>query len=146
MKEKIRSFFFISGVLFPIVCQAMVAPGPNSLVFKSSSVLNSLPSKDVQSVYQDRDGYIWISTRNGLFQYDGYSITTYKSNPYCPDVAHPLTTQYLLCGQWMRNIRAIRIGFIGSNGIAIILKKSVAGRYPNITIPVLIYRLHVFTW
>ena len=61
MKEKIRSFFFILGVLFPIVCQAMVAPGPNSLVFKSSSVLNSLPSKDVQSVYQDRDvifGYL----------------------------------------------------------------------------------------
>ena len=86
MKEKIRSFFFILGVLFPIVCQAMVAPGPNSLVFKSSSVLNSLPSKDVQSVYQDRDGYIWISTRNGLFQYDGYSITTYKSNLYCPDL------------------------------------------------------------
>ena len=82
------------GVLFPIVCQAMVAPGPNSLVFKSSSVLNSLPSKDVQSVYQDRDGYIWISTRNGLFQYDGYSITTYKSNLYCPDL---LTNNNIYC-------------------------------------------------
>ena len=94
MKEKIRSFFFILGVLFPIVCQAMVAPGPNSLVFKSSSVLNSLPSKDVQSVYQGRDGYIWISTRNGLFQYDGYSITTYKSNLYCPDL---LTNNNIYC-------------------------------------------------
>ena len=94
MKEKIRSFFFILGVLFPIVCQAMVAPGPNSLVFKSSSVLNSLPSKDVQSVYQDRDGYIWISTRNGLFQYDGYSITTYKSNLYCPDL---LSSNNIFC-------------------------------------------------
>lgn len=94
MKEKIRSFFFILGVLFPIVCQAMVEPGPNSLVFKSSSVLNSLPSKDVQSVYQDRDGYIWISTRNGLFQYDGYSITTYKSNLYCPDL---LTNNNIYC-------------------------------------------------
>ena len=94
MKEKIRSFFFILGVLFPIVCQAMVATGPNSLVFKSSSVLNSLPSKDVQSVYQDRDGYIWISTRNGLFQYDGYSITTYKSNLYCPDL---LTNNNIYC-------------------------------------------------
>lgn len=94
MKEKIRSFFFILGVLFPIVCQAMVAPGPNSLVFKSSSILNSLPSKDVQSVYQDRDGYIWISTRNGLFQYDGYSITTYKSNLYRPDL---LTNNNIYC-------------------------------------------------
>lgn len=94
MKEKIRRFFFILGVLFPIVSQVMVASGPNSLAFKSSSVLNSLPSKDVQSVYQDRDGYIWISTRNGLFQYDGYSITTYKSNLYCPDL---LTNNNIYC-------------------------------------------------
>ncbi|UBD69914.1 response regulator [Bacteroides sp. BFG-257] len=94
MKEKIWSFFFIFGVLFSMVCQAMVMPEPNSLAFKSSSILNSLPSKDVQSVYQDRDGYIWISTRNGLFQYDGYSITTYKSNLYRPDL---LTNNNIYC-------------------------------------------------
>ena len=94
MKEKIWSFFFIFGVLFSMVCQAMVMPESNSLAFKSSSILNSLPSKDVQSVYQDRDGYIWISTRNGLFQYDGYSITTYKSNLYRPDL---LTNNNIYC-------------------------------------------------
>ena len=94
MKEKIWSFFFIFGVLFSMVCQAVVMPEPNSLAFKSSSILNSLPSKDVQSVYQDRDGYIWISTRNGLFQYDGYSITTYKSNLYRPDL---LTNNNIYC-------------------------------------------------
>lgn len=94
MKEKIWSFFFIFGVLFSMVCQAMVMPEPNSLAFKSSSILNSLPSKDVQSVYQDRDGYIWISTRNGLFQYDSYSITTYKSNLYRPDL---LTNNNIYC-------------------------------------------------
>ena len=94
MKEKIWSFFFIFGVLFSMVCQAMVMPEPNSLAFKSSSILNSLPSKGVQSVYQDRDGYIWISTRNGLFQYDGYSITTYKSNLYRPDL---LTNNNIYC-------------------------------------------------
>ena len=75
MKEKIRSFFFILGVLFPIVCQAMVSTGPNSLVFKSSSVLNSLPSKDVQSVYQDRDGYIWISTHERRGAETGAALT-----------------------------------------------------------------------
>ena len=85
MKEKIWSFFFIFGVLFSMVCQAMVMPEPNSLAFKSSSILNSLPSKDVQSVYQDRDGYIW---------YDGYSITTYKSNLYRPDL---LTNNNIYC-------------------------------------------------
>ena len=80
MKEKSGVLYFALEYFFPLVCQAIATPKPNTLVFKSSSILNSLPSKDVQSVYQDRDGYIWISTRNGLFQYDGYSLTTYKSN------------------------------------------------------------------
>ncbi|MDR1683446.1 MAG: hybrid sensor histidine kinase/response regulator, partial [Candidatus Symbiothrix sp.] len=50
--------------------------------FNHINALNGLPSNDVQKVYQDRDGYIWIATRNGLSQYNGYSIKTYKSNLY----------------------------------------------------------------
>lgn len=94
MKEKIWSFVFCFGIFFPLICQAIATPKPNTLVFKSSSILNSLPSKDVQSVYQDRDGYIWISTRNGLFQYDGYSLTTYKSNLFRTDL---LTNNNVFC-------------------------------------------------
>jgi len=94
MKEKIWSFVFCFGIFFPLICQAITTPKPTTLVFKSSSILNSLPSKDVQSVYQDRDGYIWISTRNGLFQYDGYSLTTYKSNLFRTDL---LTNNNVFC-------------------------------------------------
>lgn len=93
-ERKIWSFVFCFGIFFPLVCQAIATPKPNTLVFKSSSILNSLPSKDVQSVYQDRDGYIWISTRNGLFQYDGYSLTTYKSNLFRTDL---LTNNNVFC-------------------------------------------------
>ncbi len=57
-----------------------------TLNFENPNELKELTNKEVQSVYQDRDGYIWISTRNGLFQYDGYSVTTYKSNLYTPDL------------------------------------------------------------
>lgn len=94
MKKKVWSFFLCFGVLLPVVCQAMMTPGHDSFVFKSSSILNNLPSKDVQSVYQDRDGYIWISTRNGLFQYDGYSLITYKSNIFHPDL---LSSNNIFC-------------------------------------------------
>ena len=52
MKEKIWSFVFCFGIFFPLICQAITTPKPTTLVFKSSSILNSLPSKDVQSVYQ----------------------------------------------------------------------------------------------
>ena len=94
MKDRIWSFIFCFGIFFPLMCQAVIMPQHNSLAFRSSSILNTLSSKDVQSVYQDRDGYIWISTRNGLFQYDGYSITTYKSNLYCPDL---LSSNNIFC-------------------------------------------------
>ena len=94
MKYRIWSFIFCFGIFFPLMCQAVIMPQHNSLAFRSSSILNTLSSKDVQSVYQDRDGYIWISTRNGLFQYDGYSITTYKSNLYCPDL---LSSNNIFC-------------------------------------------------
>lgn len=94
MKEKIWGFVFCFGIFFPLICQAVVIPKSDSLVFKSSSILNSLLSKDVQSIYQDRDGYIWISTRNGLFQYDGYSLTTYKSNLFRADL---LTNNNVFC-------------------------------------------------
>lgn len=94
MKTKIQSFIFGLLWLFSFsLCLAHETPA-YSLAFKSLSILDALPSKDVQSVYQDRDGYIWISTRNGLFQFDGYSLTTYKSNLFGPDL---LTNNNVFC-------------------------------------------------
>lgn len=92
MKRKIWSICL--GILLSIVCQATVLSQSLLGTFKTLPALNNLPSKDVQSIYQDRDGYIWISTRNGLFQYDGYSITPYKSNLYRPDL---LTNNNIFC-------------------------------------------------
>ena len=52
------------------------------LKFEQLSTLNGLPSNEVQRIYQDKNGYIWIGTSSGLCQYDGYQIKTYKSNLY----------------------------------------------------------------
>lgn len=62
--------------------------------FKSFPELDNLPSKDVQSVYQDCDGYIWVATRNGLFCFDGYNVVTYKSNVFHPSL---LTDNNVYC-------------------------------------------------
>lgn len=32
----------------------------------------------VNEIFQDRDGFIWIATRNGLMRYDGYQFKTFK--------------------------------------------------------------------
>ena len=47
--------------------------------FKSFSVTNGLASNVVRRVMQDRDGYIWVATSNGLQRYDGTSFITFKS-------------------------------------------------------------------
>ena len=56
----------------------------DNLEFKQFSTPEGLPNSMVHQVYQDRDGYIWISTFYGLFRYDGYEVRTYKSNLYTP--------------------------------------------------------------
>jgi len=55
---------------------------------------NRLPSKDVQMVYQDKDGFIWFATRYGLCQYDGYELRIFKSNYQHPDL---LTSNNIQC-------------------------------------------------
>src|SRR5947209_10051504 len=47
--------------------------------FKHFSVMNGLASNRVNSVIQDKDGYIWMATQNGLQRYDGYSFITFTS-------------------------------------------------------------------
>lgn len=43
------------------------------------STENGLPSNAVSDIIQDKHGYIWISTWNGLCRYDGYNFYTYTT-------------------------------------------------------------------
>lgn len=42
---------------------------------------DGLPHQQVESMAFDRDGMLWIGTRNGLTKYDGYSFVTYYCSP-----------------------------------------------------------------
>lgn len=39
--------------------------------------LIQLPTNEVRNLFQDKEGYIWIATYNGLVRYDGYSTKVY---------------------------------------------------------------------
>lgn len=43
------------------------------------STENGMPSNAVSNIIQDKFGYIWISTWNGLCRYDGYNFFTYTT-------------------------------------------------------------------
>ena len=46
---------------------------------------NDLTSTYIYSLTQDRDGFLWLGTDNGLFKYDGQKFTTFFSNDSLPD-------------------------------------------------------------
>lgn len=50
---------------------------PNRIEWTSDNDL--LPQNSVKSIVQDKFGYIWLSTENGLVRYDGKEYKTYNS-------------------------------------------------------------------
>ena len=48
------------------------------------SIPDGLSSPNVKNVYQDRFGYIWIMTEDGLNRYDGSIIKIYRNDPDNP--------------------------------------------------------------
>jgi signal transduction histidine kinase/ligand-binding sensor domain-containing protein/ActR/RegA family two-component response regulator len=75
MKLLMRIFFVLVLPLFLIGEE-----GPY-IDFESISSKNGLSQNTVFSMLQDRDGFLWIGTEDGLNKYDGYKCTILKKDP-----------------------------------------------------------------
>jgi len=53
-----------------------------SLHFENVGMEEGLSSHGVTGIFQDRKGYIWVATWEGLNKYDGYSFTKYQFDPF----------------------------------------------------------------
>jgi signal transduction histidine kinase len=51
-----------------------------SLVFKHYNRASGLPSDYIFDIFQDKQGFIWFATDNGVCRYDGKQYTRYTSN------------------------------------------------------------------
>ena len=54
---------------------------PETPQFRQVGVTDGLPSSGITGLALDRDGYLWISTRDGLARYDGVGYTVYRHAP-----------------------------------------------------------------
>lgn len=57
--------------------------------FQHLSVEQGLSQSSVLCIVQDRKGFIWFGTEDGLNRYDGYRFTTFR-----PDTANPYSLSY----------------------------------------------------
>jgi len=53
--------------------------------FDRLSIEHGLSNSSVLSIHQDRQGFLWIGTLDGLNKYDGYQFTTYRHDPSNPN-------------------------------------------------------------
>ena len=81
MRRRIR---FLVWIALAAAFQAIDAGGlPESegIEFTRLSIDQGLSNNTINSILQDRKGFLWIGTANGLNRYDGYRFTVFKADP-----------------------------------------------------------------
>ncbi len=78
-------------LLWPALAQTVSALEPSKLAVTQYRIdawqtEQGLPQNTVQSMYQTRDGYLWVGTGAGLARFDGTRFATFESSPV-PELA-----------------------------------------------------------
>ena len=64
-----------------VCCSGSILAQEQELKFEHLTKEDGLSSSDVTGIVQDKQGFIWIGTIDGLNRYDGYTIKTYRNIP-----------------------------------------------------------------
>ncbi len=78
-----QRIFFVALLFFSLTVKAQY----KNPFFNTLTVEKGLPEGNIISCLQDKFGYIWLGTQNGLVRYDGYEL---KSYPLLNDEGKPL--------------------------------------------------------
>ena len=84
--RKIKALFlqgFLSLICF--LSFNLIYAQDNSIRFNNITINEGLSQSTINSIIQDKEGFIWLGTQEGLNKYDGYNFNIYKpnhNNPY----------------------------------------------------------------
>ena len=70
----------ILSILF-IFCLTRTYADDSNYLFRHYQVENGLSDNMATCCVQDRKGYIWIGTRDGLNRFDGYTFKVFRNDP-----------------------------------------------------------------
>lgn len=83
----------ILSILF-IFCLTRAYADDSNYLFRHYQVENGLSDNMATCCVQDKKGYIWIGTRDGLNRFDGYTFKVFRNDP---DEAETLGSNWITC-------------------------------------------------
>ena len=75
-KELLKNKPLITPFLIFIFCSAYAQN--TTYKFDKLSIKDGLSHSNVYTIIQDKSGYMWFGTQDGLNKYDGYEFTIYR--------------------------------------------------------------------
>ncbi|RMD98940.1 MAG: hypothetical protein D6814_06520, partial [Calditrichaeota bacterium] len=75
----VPAFLFATALVFFAIANAH-AQG-HRIAFRHLTIEDGLSQSAVYALLQDRQGFVWIGTKDGLNRYDGYHFTIFKNVP-----------------------------------------------------------------
>lgn len=62
--------------------RALLATAQTSSLYESITTAQGLSQGMIFDLLQDKEGFIWVATKNGLNRYDGYNFKVFANDPY----------------------------------------------------------------
>ena len=110
-------------ICFLLLC-SISGLGQEIIDFKHITTKDGLSQSDVNDIYQDKFGYMWFGTHDGLNKYDGYGFTVYN-----PDSERPGSINsnliYKILGDDEGNL------WIGTTGSGLNFFNATTGKFVN---------------
>ena len=74
-------FFYHTLCLLTCFILVQLRASGNSFTFRKYQVNNGLSENTVQAILQDRQGFLWFGTKDGLNRFDGKEYRIFRNNP-----------------------------------------------------------------
>jgi len=78
VKQSVKKYLSITFIFFLLLNFNLFS---QQVKFKTISILQGLSQSTVNCILQDKEGFMWIGTQDGLNKYDGYTFKYFKHDP-----------------------------------------------------------------
>ena len=98
MMQPVKNMTFYGRMLILQIMMMCVCAGfgqiQNLTKFQPLDISETIPVSDVNVLYQDHKGFVWIGTGNGLYRYDGHHVQSFRNTLQSP---HLLPSNEVQC-------------------------------------------------